>query len=297
MRIATMNIFFFGTTDPTVITRTEADDALIARVIAGLDADILVFEEIFDVPRLAAVLDLASQAHGARRWTLRDATGGAASTGPKATSKYQVAMAWDASCLDMRSWRCLPRYPGASSFLRPPLLGSFRELATGRELSVIGLHLKSLSPTGVEPQDVRRRETEHLRSLLDAGDLGAPLAIAGDMNAVATSPVLAPLLELPGWTFPAHRWPEGVEAWTTWLDRVAIDHIGVGPGLVAKSEARVFAFDEDPNLGQGDRVGADFFHATDDFLVTPYKDAERAPNLNLYRVSDHRPVTVDLDWA
>jgi len=69
MRLATFNIYWLGGNQ---IQRTEEDLGLIARVIARLDADVLVFQEIVGVAQLQTILDQANNLT-ARDYKLFDA--------------------------------------------------------------------------------------------------------------------------------------------------------------------------------------------------------------------------------
>lgn len=297
MRIATFNVYWFGTTRPDIVDRTAADDALIAQVIARLDTDVVAFQEVCDLPRLEGVLQAAAAA-GGRALRVRVGESFVSSGRPHELADgalQKVVYAWDPATVDLVAWGPL----GGGPALRPPLLATFRDRA-GASLTVAAVHLKSGimgAPLTDPSAALRQREASYLARWLDGAPLGPPGALqtrpgptvlAGDLNARVDDPSIAALRSLPGWAWPAPMLPAG-DPWTTWLDREVIDHVAVSPGARFVTDPRAFAFDHEPALG-----GVAFFHAVDGFHAQRARNFPRAPVENLYRVSDHRPVIAEI---
>ena len=74
MRVAGFNLFFFPAHPPHRVERTPDDLALLTRVLAQLDADVLVLPEVLDLAALDALLTEVSAALG-RRYRLSDDAG------------------------------------------------------------------------------------------------------------------------------------------------------------------------------------------------------------------------------
>lgn len=297
MRIATFNVYWFGTSR-NIVERAPEDDQLVARVLARLDADVIALQEICDLPRLERVLQAAGALAG-RDLRLRVADTFVTSARPHELADralQKVVYAWDAATVEPVVWGSL----GGGPALRPPLLATFRDRRDDAEVSVAAVHLKS-GLMGVPLADasaaLRLRESTHLARWLGGeavGPAGALRAgagacvVLGDFNAREDDPSIAPLRSLSGWAWPRPILPEG-DPWTTWLDREIIDHVAASPEARFVGAPRAFAFDRDPDLGD-----TTFFHKVDDFVAQRARGFPRAPVENLYRVSDHRPVVAEV---
>ncbi|MES2639222.1 MAG: endonuclease/exonuclease/phosphatase family protein [Myxococcota bacterium] len=297
MRIATFNVYWFGTTRP-IVERAPEDDQLVARVLARLDADVFALQEICDLPRLERVVQAAGVLCG-RDLRVRVADTFVTSARPQELADnalQKVVYVWDAGTVEPIAWGAL----GGGPALRPPLLATFRDRRDGASISLAAVHLKS-GLMGVPLADasaaLRLRESGHLARWLGGealGPLGALHAgggarvVLGDFNAREDDPSIAPLRSLPGWAWPAPILPEG-DRWTTWLDREIIDHVAASEEARFVGAPRAFAFDRDPALGD-----VAFFHAVDSFVAQRARGFPRAPVENLYRVSDHRPVVAEI---
>ncbi|MDP2308671.1 MAG: endonuclease/exonuclease/phosphatase family protein [Pseudomonadota bacterium] len=297
MRIATFNVYWFGTTRP-IVEREPEDDQLVAQVLARLDADVVALQEICDLPRLERVLRAAAALSGR---DLRVRVGEAFVTSGRPheladTALQKVVYAWDPATVEPIVWGPL----GGGPALRPPLLATFRDRADGAALSLAAVHLKSGlmgAPLADASAALRLREAAHLSRWLDGAALGpvgalqagaGPRVVLGDFNAREDDPSIAPLRSLPGWAWPKAVLPAG-DPWTTWLDREVIDHVAASSEARFVGSPRVFAFDRDPALGD-----AAFFHRVDGFVAQRARGFPRAPVENLYRVSDHRPVVAEI---
>ncbi len=297
MRIATFNVYWFGTTRPDIVDRTLDDDALIARVLARLDADVVALQEVCDLPRLERVLQAAAT-FGGRALRVREGEAFVTSARPHELADgalQKVVYAWDPATVDLVAWGAL----GGGPALRPPLLATFRD-RRGATLTAAALHLKSgiMGAPLTDPSvALRHREAAYLARWLDGAPIGpsgplqtrpGPTVLAGDLNARVDDPSIAPLRLLSGWAWPAPLLPPG-DPWTTWLDREVIDHLAVSPGARFVAQPRAFAFDHEPALG-----GVEYFHLVDGFHAQRARNFPRAPVENLYRVSDHRPVVGEI---
>ncbi len=293
MRIATFNIYWFGTSR-SIVSRSPEDDALVARVLAGLDADVMVLEEICDLARLERVLAEAS-ALGGR--DLRCRTGATLVTSGRPAEVadagvQKVALAWDARTVEPVAWAAAP-----VPTLRPPLHVSLRD-ARGERTDLVGVHLKSglLGAPMTDPNAAQRHAEATALAAWLRGDEGWPsgyapgrrMLLLGDLNARLGDPSLAPLWSLPGWTWPAPAVPED-DPWTTFLDRAVIDLAGVSEGVGITTPPRAWDWDRDPSIAP-----PGWFRRVDDFVAQRARDFPKAPVENLYRVSDHRPVVLEV---
>jgi endonuclease/exonuclease/phosphatase family metal-dependent hydrolase len=283
VRLATFNIYWFGTSR-SLVTRSAADDTLVARVIAGLDADVLVLEEICDLARLERVLGEAS-AIGGR--DLRCRVGDAFVTSARADEltdggAQKVLLAWDARSVAVEAWG-----PAPVPALRPPLRA--RVVGSAGAFDVVGVHLKSgrLGAPMTDPDAIRRHAEATALAAFLAEAAGVPTILAGDMNARLGDPSLAPLWALPEWVWAPPEVPAD-DPWTTFLDRDVIDLIGASSG-VPLTTPHAYAWDHDERIAP-----AGWFRRVDDFVAQRARDFPKAPVENLYRVSDHRPVFVDV---
>lgn len=286
LRVASFNIYFFGDrSKPAHVVRDDQDLALLARVVADVDGDVIAFQEIHDRELLQLVLDQASALRQERSWTLTVPVGVLA-TGSKPTSPYQVALAVDRRRVDVT---CISTPIKALSGSRRPLI--VEAVIDGKYVQIIAVHMKSGlldDPMTSSNAETRLRETTRLRDWIEAHPVGLRVLI-GDLNSLPTHPSLEPLRTLPGWTWPAHRWPDGVRRWTTHLDSFdfdpcAIDHLALGPGLVTEA-VDVHCFDraEEP--------------VRDGLALREWLGSDQRVAPNLQRVSDHRPIFANLELA
>jgi endonuclease/exonuclease/phosphatase family metal-dependent hydrolase len=278
MRLATWNIYWLGNT--AKIQRVPADEARIAAVLAGLDADVLVLQEIVDVEALARIVAQVEVLAG-RRYSLDDERGEPLASAETTSSEQKVVLVYDRERLRVEA---STRIAGKG---RRPLAARLRSVTTGERRLVVGVHLQSGYPVFTDPAQsaTRALQCETLANWL-GGRSGAehprlrspeadePVFVAGDFNALWASDEpayqglvasLDALRALPGYHhLPLREDPRGGDAVTSFVDRVAIDHV-LASAAVGALEARIVAFDVE---GAVDGV---------------------APE----RVSDHRPLLVE----
>ena len=304
MRVASFNLFFFPAHAPHRVERSAEDLALVTRVLTHLDADVLVLPEVLDLAVLDAVLGEASTALG-RRYRLTDEAGRfLASAGNDKILK--VALAFDTERFQLVQRHKLPS-PASRS-----VVAELRDRGTGDGLTVIGVHLKSSGdapdPERDDPGSPKRaREAHAIAAWVEGFDVdgtfvGLPTADAvliGDFNEPRHRASLTPLTEgaMTSWL-----WHEPVlepaaasgapddEPWSSYLDRQIIDHVFTSPRLTARvrGEARIYAFDQDPAIAD-----PAWMHAPGPVIVPGISTPPHAVP-NLYRVSDHRPIFIDL---
>ncbi len=305
MRLASFNLFFFPAHAPHRIARGPEDLELVARVLARLDADVLVLPEILDLAVLERLLEDVGQRIG-RDYRVRDENGKwLASAGSAQILK--VAMAFDARPLTLVRRHKLPSPAGRSVVLE------LSERASGETLTVIGVHLRS---SGAAPNpDVddpgapkRTRETHAIAAWVEGFDadgtfVGLPTADAvllGDFNEPRGRASLAPLTEgaMTSWHWHeptldpagASDGDDDTAPWSSYLDRSVLDHVFTSPRVTARAsgEARIYAFDRDPTIAD-----PAWMHA-DGPTIIPGIGTPLHAVPNLYRVSDHRPIYLDL---
>ena len=312
--LSTFNIFWYGSADITKNACSEADHDRIAAVLARLDAHAFVFQEILDHERLETLLH-AIPGHD---YQLRQPDGAwltSAGADPPA-GQMKIVCAYDAKVLKLEGATvlCNPVKDPKYRYRRDPYAMHLRELTTGADFTLVGVHLKS-GPPNAGPSDkdvaIRCRETSFLASWMDGTtDLDIEptknVIVMGDYNAAETDCSLAPLYEgrellqsrFAASFDPADPLPldDPDEKWSTFLDGVVIDHAIVSPTIRPRiGSALIYAFDLDPALDEEPAGGGHWLRRTTDYRVEPYESADVRPVPNLYRISDHRPVRITLD--
>ena len=295
VRVATFNLAWFGTPETARIRRDAADEAMIVRALTALDADAIVFEEIVNLPLLEA---LVARVPG-RRYRVRDDEGRWLTTGRmrRAVSHIQkLVLALDAdraSLVDFGAPLSARTFPGP----RLPLVARVRA-RIGRPLTLVGVHLKSGSPdepmTAPESQ-VRLAECAAIARFVEKLPPGEATVVLGDLNAGRGHPSLAPLASLAGWTWHEPRLPAAAgESWTSFVTRTVIDHVLSSPAASARVVAppSVYPFDLDSAVSPAE--GPAWLRTVTDFTITPDEDTPPIAVENLMRVSDHRPIVVEI---
>lgn len=311
MRLATFNTFWFGTTEAGLIRRRDEDRAAMAALLARLDADVLVLQEVVSLPELEALLS-AVRPGG---YALKDGDGNWLTTGrmrSRISHLQKIALAWDPRTVELldapRPFE--RRWPGP----RAPIVARVRARGGARplEVTVVGVHLKSgglaLLPDS-PPAQVRAAECEVLCDwLLGASDRGRPQTEAvvalGDWNATADHPSLSPLrARLAGWTLQAPRFSPDLpgEHWSSFGQRSVLDHALTSPAATARLTATplVLAFDIDPAFHRPPSpspvaIEEHYLRRITDLVIEPDHDLPPIPVENLYRISDHRPLCLEL---
>jgi endonuclease/exonuclease/phosphatase family metal-dependent hydrolase len=287
MKLATFNIYWLGNDE--MIVRTQEDRSLIARVIAKLDADVIVFEEIVDPQELQEIINLASSLTS-RSYRLHDNDNRLLCDNNQLgmTGFQKVFVTYDAKQYDL-----LAASPIAGGVSRRPFGIRVRRKADGEQLLVVGLHLKSGQPqfTDEDSAKTRKKQCQHLADWV-AGKhtasnpvLPQPLpdehvVILGDFNALYESTdaqyavVVQSLDPLRNGQMTDWWWenplsdPRGGDQTTSYLESLLIDYVMLSPSLKSHivQQPTIYAFDYDPQIGASG-----------------------------VRISDHRPVFVELD--
>jgi endonuclease/exonuclease/phosphatase family metal-dependent hydrolase len=294
LALVSFNLYWLGARDEEIIARSPEDEALIAEVLSGIDADIWVLQEVQDLDALARIVADAGSRAG-RSWVFRH-VGAAVTSAEEEDDAFQVVVAWDPARVIVEGWTRLPGPVGLEPSARPrrPVAVTVRDLI-GRRWTIVGCHLKSglLDAPLTDRSAARRRaEAAGIAAWVEGrGGADEGLVVVGDLNERRGHASLAPLEGCAALRWLPHRWPEGVEPWTVWLGRATIDHALVGAGVTAEA-ADVLAWDTWPARG-----GAAWWHAVDEgapILATPHAGLPRQPCANVYRVSDHRALRLVL---
>ena len=319
VRIATFNIFWFASSTFIGNRRSPEDLRKLREVINRLDADIIVFQEILDLPVLENLLgDLIP----GRSYSLRDQDEHwiSSSTG----SGLKVALAFDSGRLELVEAGTArnPGEPPASHGKRDSVAVRVRPRGGGSPLTVIGVHLKSGILTVGEPVtaddftrvDEMNKLTQWIVSLApiapngQARQAGEPTVLIGDFNAVrgnAALTSLSPGGDLAEWSWPDPAFATAVspdvvpvnlapaERWTTHLDKKIIDHTIMSPQVKVIDGPWAYAFDRDNSWLQAAGVSQAWFEQ----MGYSFNPAVGQPSqvANLHRVSDHRPVRVSIE--
>jgi endonuclease/exonuclease/phosphatase family metal-dependent hydrolase len=290
MRVATFNIYWLG---GDKIARDDADVERLARVIAKVNADALVFQEIVDPDALREVLDAADDLT-ARRYTMHDAQ--LRLLGAGGAQDQKVVAAYDAGRYDLLSSSVIN-----GGVNRLPFALRLRQRSDGARVLVVGVHFQSGFPVFEDAADAktRRAQAQHLADWVGgAGGAGAfqppqpgeHVVILGDFNALYESDdpeqavvvqSLEPLHRLRQggwwWEMPLAD-PNGGDRTSSYREHYLIDHVILSPSLNDEDDRiirrpMIYAFDLDP-----------------DFFPEPLAD-----DSEYYRLSDHRPVFVEID--
>lgn len=289
MRLATFNIAWLG--DEEQISRTEEDLGRIARVIARLDADAMVFQEIVKPEQLEHMLDQAGGLTN-RVYRMRDDQGRLLGSLGHHVNEQKVIAAYDS-----RRYALLAGSPIVGGPGRPPYALRLRSVADGDgQVLVVGVHFQSGFPDFTDAGDAqrRRKQCQHLADWIQGAkadqnpELPAPLpdehvAILGDFNALFDTD--GPGFEIivrsldPLRTGPMAEWwwekplpdPAGGGQTTSYGEGYLIDFVMLSPSLKDRivTPPTIYAFDRD------DRIGGT-------------GDCQKS-------ISDHRPVFVEID--
>jgi predicted extracellular nuclease len=325
IHLATFNIFWYPSSKVPQNQRSDADQARLGRVLTTLDAHAMVFQEILDHGRLESLLGSIA----GHDYRLRQKPGGAWLTSGNAKSKasMKIVCAYDATVLELVAAAALrnPNKDPAYKGRRDPYAMHLRVAGTAAEFTLVGVHLKSGLPNAGDKDpdaQVRRREAAFLASWLagaaelEPGSFQRPptedVIVLGDCNAMAGNWSLGPLHDAPldGWHWPSCQVMASLdplapvviddanEQWSTFLDRMVIDHALVSPAVSPRiSSALIYAFDLDPALDEEPAGEDHWLRGKTDYQAKPYGDAKYQPVENLYRISDHRPVRIALNLA
>lgn len=296
MKLATWNIYWLGDRDGTRVVRSPEDEQIIAQVIARLAPDVLALQEIVDPFLMERILDMAGGL--GRDYVLRvDNTWLTSDPDPTAEENVQKAfLCINREIVDFLHGAAI--HGGPKKYVRPPYAATLRHRASGHEFVAVVVHLRAGYPAFLDETDarVRKREATALARWLqgeqEAMDSNPEFprpehgetVVLGDFNAELQDPnhSLDPLA-VPGWTWHNPE-PDG-DHWETAIfeyDRFVIDLALLSPEMAARvqSPPTIYAWDHDPALG-----GPARFHLGPD----------GSGNLRHYRVSDHRPVWVEVE--
>jgi endonuclease/exonuclease/phosphatase family metal-dependent hydrolase len=299
LKLATFNIYWLGNdrftemSDPALEPRGEADWLSIARVISKVNADVIVFEEIVSLDELQSVLDLTHDLVG-RRYEIHNKQGQVLGTGKPNDQK--VVIAYDSEKFDLTAASAISGGQG-----RLPYGVRLRRKNQAGEILVIGVHFKSGQPAFDDESSAVKRahQCQHLadwvaglkaddNQILPKPNAEENIAVLGDFNAISRLEPGQPanwkiivdslnaLRNAPmndwSWEIPAAD-PNGGDRSTSYIERLLIDFIMLSPSLKEKviTPPTIYAFDRDPEI------------------------TGPATQPLAYRVSDHRPVYVELD--
>jgi len=280
MKLATFNICWLGGDQ---VPRTEEDKSLIAKVIAKLDADAIVFQEIVDPEVLEHILnevnDITSRTY---RLYDNDRLLGLPGKRQKVVATY-----------DGRGYELTSASPVSGGEGRLPYGLRLRRVTDGAQISIVGVHFQSGYPDFLDEQDAarRRRQCQHLADWVAGAeddsnpDFPGPLpnehvVILGDFNALYDSDqtgydVVVESLDPLREEHMAEWWwekplpdPAGGDHSTSYLERLLIDFVMLSPSLRDRivKPPTIYAFDRDAEIGASG-----------------------------VRISDHRPVVVEID--
>lgn len=297
MKLSTFNICWLGNerfAKMTNLKERDKDDWLsIARVISKLDADLIVFEEIVNLEEFQNILALAND-FTSRKYQIYDQHHQLLGTGK--TKEQKVVIAYDEQQYELMA--ASPIFGGEG---RIPFGVRVRSVSDGGQVLVVGVHFKSGQPyfDDQTSADKRMQQCQHLADWI-AGKkvesnpvLPQPLphemvAILGDFNAISElepnhpeqwklvvdslDPLRQQHLKDWWWEKPLAD-PAGGDRTTAYLDHLLIDFVMISPSLKNRltQMPTIYAYDQDPSITSNSVNGVE------------------------YRVSDHRPVHVELD--
>ncbi|AGA33013.1 Endonuclease/exonuclease/phosphatase [Thioalkalivibrio nitratireducens DSM 14787] len=283
LRVSTLNVENYFLTLGQRGARSQAElqrqRGKLAAVVRGLDADVLALTEVEN--RREALTDLVRQINRGLPQGQRYAAVAHPDSG---TDAIQVALLYRPERLDL----VMTAADVDPVHNRAPVLGWFRASAGGPLLGVAAVHFKAkvgCPDTGDIDRGQgcwNRLRTNQARSLLEWIDSlrrdGAPVVIAGDINAYAAEDPLD-LLRAAGKTNLAGRdlRPSGRYTYVFHGEAGQLDYLLAAPAVAKRvTAAGVWHInaDEPPFLGY----------------------SGRRPASGPWRSSDHDPVWVDLHW-
>jgi endonuclease/exonuclease/phosphatase family metal-dependent hydrolase len=297
MKLATFNVCWLGNerfAKMTNLKEREMDDWVsIARVVAKLDADVIVFQEIVNLEELRNVLILANGFTG-RKYQMRDQQNQVLGTGKSKEQKVVIAY-------DEQQYELVAASPIFGGEGRIPFGVRVRSVTDVAQILVVGVHFKSGQPyfDDKTSADKRMHQCQHLADWI-AGKKAelnpvfpqpAPderVAILGDFNAIfelepdqpqewklvvdSLDPLRQEHMKEWWWEKPLAD-PVGGDRTTAYLDHLLIDFVMLSPALKTRitQKPTIYAYDQDLSITSQSVNGVE------------------------YRVSDHRPVHVELD--
>lgn len=161
MRVATFNIYWLG--DNTKVERADEDIQRLARIVHGLNADVIAFQEVVKSAALDEVLAIANSL-GDREYRVRDQDGRLLTSGKD--GRMSVYVAFDEKRLELLGASAIHGGVG-----RLPCAAHMRGRASGFELLVVGVHLQSGYPEFDDEGDslTRLNQCKHIARWI-AGD-------------------------------------------------------------------------------------------------------------------------------
>jgi endonuclease/exonuclease/phosphatase family metal-dependent hydrolase len=295
MKLATFNIYWLGNERFSEMSgqlaRTADDWALIARVISKLNADVLAFQEIVSLAELREVLDRVTDITS-RQYRFLDDDGGLLGTDKSGDQK--VVIAYDETRYDLIE--ASPIFGGTG---RLPFAVRVRSKDDGGEVLVVGVHFKSGQPAFADEQSAvkRKLQCQHLADWvaglkrevnpkLPQPTPGDRVVILGDFNALKELSEhqpqnwqiivdsLDPLRDghMASWVWPQPvPQPTDADPSTSYIEQLLIDFVILSPSLHDRviQGPVIYAYDRDP-------------------AITAEGEVE-------LRVSDHRPVWIEID--
>lgn len=322
LHIATFNIFWYPRSGVAQNARSDRDEQRIGNVLRNLAPHVIAFQEILDIERLQHLL---SDVGNSLR--LKSPEGDwLASGNVDSTNTMKIACAYDEGMLELVHHAKLddPVSDRRFSGRRYPYALHLRHRDTGWEFTFVAVHFKSGLPVGSDPDNDGKRldEVKHLSTWLTGeAELEvnhfeqpptADVLVIGDFNAVWEHASLAQLQAgtPEAWhrpepsvvaSFTGEEPPPSVdisgEQWTTYLDRVVIDHVFATPQVAARFSGPpcIYAFDLDPSTDDYPSAAGHWLRRATSYRAKPYGGASLQVLANLYRISDHRPLRVSLD--
>ena len=298
MKLATFNIFWLGNEEFSARSglpdRNNNDWQRIARVIAKLNPDVIAFQEIINLDELGTVLNLAGQA-AQRRYQIYDGNNQLLGNGVPTGQKIVIAF-------DEQNYDLLAASSIYGNNARLPFAVRVHNRNNGGEVLVIGVHFKSGQPLfdNKPSADIRKGQCQHLadwvagkkealNSVFPKPLAGEKIVILGDFNALyelepwqsnswqIIVDSLAPLREnhMQDWQWekPLTDPNYNGDRSTSYVERLLIDFVMFSPSLKNHIIERptIYSYDNDPQIVGG------------------------SANNVRYRVSDHRPVSVEID--
>ncbi len=304
MKLATFNIFWLGNEEfparaenqlgHEVPERNDNDWRRIAQVVSKLNPDVIVFEEIVNLNELQTVLRYAGEATQ-RSFRIYDGNNLLLGNGTATGQKIVIAF-------DEQSYDLLAASSIYGNNARLPFAVRVRNKDNQGEVLVIGVHFKSGQPLFDDSNSasIRRGQCQHLADWVAGNKAalnpvfpkplpGERIVILGDFNALyeleegqpnnwqiivdSLGPLRQAQMENWSWEKPLTDSNYNGKRSTSYIERLLIDYVMLSPSLENHIVQRpaIYSYDNDPQI-----VG------------------DSANNVR-YRVSDHRPVWVEID--
>lgn len=200
LRIASFNLAWFsGRPGKGFVPRQEADYERIARILRGLQADLLCLQEVVDEEALESITERMNRlARGKARYSFRGPDEAAIFREAERPFEQRMSVLYDKKVLRLKEVEFLDGLEAeGKNLIRPPLRVRVQVVGKPLDFDVVNVHLKS-GVSAAWAREIRQREVKILADWIRQGREGQDpdLVLLGDFNAPRDDETLAALDEM-----------------------------------------------------------------------------------------------------